>query len=294
MARNAPTAATGTRQRAEALAARLPPLLVAAERVASTVAQGVHGRRRVGLGETFWQFRRYEPGDQPSAIDWRQSAKTDRVFVRETEWEAAQTVWLWRDASSSMDFRSAPDLPTKRERADLLLLALGALLARGGERMALLNAGVRPDHGRNAVARLAAALERQGATPGLPRIEPLPRFASVVLMGDLLSPLEEVQAVVDGLTGRGLNGHLLQVLDPAEETLPYDGRVAFEGMEGEDDLIVPRVDSIRRAYQDRLTKHREGLAALARAAGWTFAAHRTDNPPQAALLGLWGALGRAA
>src|SRR4051812_34764592 len=102
-----------TQQRAEHLASRLPPLLVLAERVAATVAQGVHGRRRVGQGETFWQFRRYQPGDSAEDIDWRQTAKTDRIFVRETEWEASQSVWIWRDASPSMRWRSTNKLPEK-------------------------------------------------------------------------------------------------------------------------------------------------------------------------------------
>lgn len=286
-------------QRAETLAARLPPLLVAAERVAATVAQGVHGRRRVGLGETFWQFRRYHVGDSPGMIDWRQSGKSRHVFVRENEWEAAQTVWLWRDRSPSMAYRSARALPTKRERADLLLLAAAVLLIRGGERVALLNSGVRPDHGKNALNRMATLLTdpRTGGTAapagdGLPRVEPLPRHAQVVLLGDLLSPLPEIHATVAGLTGRGVRGHLLQILDPAEETLPFDGRVEFEGLEGEEELLVPRVEAVRGAYLDRLRAHQEGLAALARAAGWTFAVHRTDRPPQSALLGLWGALAR--
>src|SRR6478672_4684015 len=115
-----PRAAAAVRDRAEQAAAALPPLLVAAERVATTVAQGVHGRRRVGQGETFWQFRQYEPGDAATRIDWRESAKSQRLYVRETEWEAAQSVWLWRDASPSMDYASTRGLPTKRERADLL------------------------------------------------------------------------------------------------------------------------------------------------------------------------------
>ncbi len=284
-------------QRAEGLAARLPPLLVAAERVAATVAQGVHGRRRVGLGETFWQFRRYQPGDSPQAIDWRQSGKTQPVYVRENEWEAAQTVWLWRDRSASMDYRSAAGLPTKRERADLLVLATAVLLVRGGERVALLNSGLRPDHGKFALNRLAGLMTdpRQAHAPeGLPRPEPLLRHAQLVLCGDLLSPLPEIHAAVAALTGRGVRGHLLQILDPAEETLPYDGRVAFEGFEGEEGLLVPRVEAVRAAYLDRLRAHRDGLAALARAAGWSFAVHRTDRPPQTALLGLWGALAREA
>ncbi|QCG88119.1 DUF58 domain-containing protein [Azospirillum sp. TSH100] len=281
------------RHRAEELASALPPLLVAAERVAATVAQGVHGRRRVGLGETFWQFRRYQPGDAPSMIDWRQSAKTQPVYVRENEWEAAQSVWLWRDRSASMDFRSAAGLPTKRERADLLTLATAVLLARGGERVALLNSGVRPDHGKTAIDRIARLMTdpRAAAAPDpLPRVEPLPRHAQTVLFGDLLSPLSEIHATVAGLTGRGLRGHLVQILDPAEETLPYDGRVDFHGMEGEQNLLVPRVEAVREAYRERLKGQQDGLAALARTAGWSFAVHRTDRSPQSALLTLWGAM----
>ncbi|MEM7026364.1 MAG: DUF58 domain-containing protein, partial [Pseudomonadota bacterium] len=77
----ATTEITGLRHDAEQLADRLPPLLVAAERVASTVAQGVHGRRRVGVGETFWQFRPYQHGDASARIDWRQSAKAGQLFL---------------------------------------------------------------------------------------------------------------------------------------------------------------------------------------------------------------------
>ena len=135
-------------QQAEVLADRLPPLLVAAERVAATVAQGVHGRRRVGVGDTFWQFRPYQPGDSTSRIDWRQSARSTQLFLRDQEWEAAETVWLWADASGSMAYSSTSRVPTKQDRALLLLLALASLLTRAGERIALLGDQRRPTGGR--------------------------------------------------------------------------------------------------------------------------------------------------
>jgi len=275
---------------AEQAAAALPPLLVAAERVAATVAQGVHGRRRVGQGETFWQFRQYQPGDPVPRIDWRESAKSQRLYVRETEWEAAQSVWLWRDTSPSMDYASAPALPTKRARADLLLLALAALLIRGGERVALLGSGVSPASGRAVLNRFALTLERPAAPASLPGFEPLPRYGQVVLMGDLLSPLEEIHRLVGRFAASGLRGHLLQVLDPAEETLPFAGRVRFEGFEQEGTLLVSRVETVREEYKKRLAQHREGLADIARATGWSFGTHRTDRPPHTALLALYGAL----
>jgi uncharacterized protein (DUF58 family) len=276
--------------RAEQLAATLPPLLVEAERVATTVAQGVHGRRRVGTGETFWQFRQYEPGDPVPRIDWRESAKSMRLYIRETEWEAAQSVWLWRDSSASMDYASSAALASKRARTDLLLLALAALLVRGGERVTLLGSGLPPASGRAVLSRLALTLERAATGDNLPKFEPLPRYGQLVVIGDLLAPLEEVHALIGRFAATGLRGHLLQVLDPAEETLPFMGRVRFEGMEQEKSLLISRVETVREQYWARLAQHRAGLAAIARATGWSFGMHRTDRPPHSALLALYGAL----
>jgi uncharacterized protein (DUF58 family) len=288
------------RHRAEETAATLPPLLVAAERIAATVAQGVHGRRRVGQGETFWQFRQYQPGDAAQRIDWRESAKSQRLYVRETEWEAAQSVWLWRDASPSMEYSSAAylpgaDWPTKRDRAELILVALASLLVRGGERLTLLGSGIAPMSGRIALSRLVGLVEHDGphtisARTGLPAIEALPRAAQLVLIGDFLSPLEITNRIVAGFAGAGLGGHLLQIVDPAEEDLPFDGRVRFEGVEEHDDIVISRVENVRDAYSGRFREHRDGLAAIARAVGWTLSTHRTDRPPHLALLALHAAL----
>lgn len=279
------------RQRAEQLAATLPPLMVAAERVAATVAQGVHGRRRIGQGETFWQYRDYDYGDQPQSIDWRQSAKSDRVFVRQMEWEAAQSVWIWRDTSASMNWRSADSLPAKQERASLLSLALAALLLRGGEHVALLGAGNRPVNGRTAFSRLAAQIEHSATeSAGLPPVMPLPRHAQVIFIGDFLSPLSDVDQIVRRYVENNITGFLLQVLDPAEEALPYGGRIRFEGLEGEEPWLLSHAESVRGEYAARLEAQRAGLRAIAQSAGWRFACHHTDQPPQSALLTLYAAL----
>lgn len=286
----------GLQPRAEQLAATLPPLLVAAERVAATVAQGVHGRRRVGQGDSFWQFRAYESGDSPQRIDWRESARSQRLYVRETEWEAAQSIYLWRDASASMDYASAPGVPHKRSRAELVLLALSALLVRAGERVSLLGSGVPPLAGRVALHRLAMQIDaesRNSAGTGgdsLPRFDMLPRHAQLVLIGDFLSPLEKVQQRLAQFAALGIRGHLLQVMDPAEETLPFAGRIRFEGMEDEPHLMISRVETVRTDYAERLAAHRDGLVAILRPMDWSFAIHRTDRPPQMALLALYAAM----
>ena len=277
-------------RRAEALGSRLPPLLVAADQVAATVAQGVHGRRRTGEGESFWQFRPFAAGDPVARIDWRQSAKSDRAFVRETEWEAAQTVALWRDASPSMRWRSRLAACDKQERASLLLLALAALLLRGGERVMLL--GEQPVSGRAGLDRLAATLE-QGtgdAATGCPPDAFVPRHANLVLIGDFLAPLEQIQAHIARFAAIPVRLHLLQILDPAEASLPYQGRVRFQSLEQEPERLVPRVEAIRPAYARALQAHQAALTAIAESAGGRFSVHHTDQPAETALLGLYTAL----
>ena len=269
----------------------LPPLLVAAERVANTVALGIHGRRRVGVGETFWQFRAYMPGDTIGRIDWRQTAKRDTPFVRELEWEASQTVHLWRADGPGMGYASARAAGSKRARADLLLMALAILLDRAGERVALLDGENPPATGRSNLMRLAAGLAAPIADRphDLPTVRPrLPAHGAVVLAGDFLAPLPEIEAALAGLAARRQRVHVIHLLDPAELALPFRGRIRFHGlgrMAGTDTLI-PRVDSVRPLYRERFEAHCAGLAALCRGLGFRLARHTTDQPVESALMGL--------
>ena len=276
---------------ADVLASSLPTLLLAADRVASTIVYGVHGVRRAGTGDSFWQFRPYQTGDNTHRIDWRQSAKTGKIFLRETEWEAAQTVWFWRDGSPSMHYRSNAELPKKIERAGLLVLALMSMLGHSGERIGLLGKHMSPTTGRVGLRRMAVALEHESADePSIPSVISVARHCRVVLVSDFLSPLADLNAFVRHLAGFGVQGHIVQILDPAEETLPFSGRTLFEGLEREGSTLVSRVEGIRRDYGAALAAQIEGLKAIARAVGWTIVTHRTDHSPQTALLSLYMAL----
>ncbi len=279
------------RREAERAAGSLPPLMVQADRIAATVAQGVHGRRRVGQGDTFWQFRHYQTGDSAQAIDWRQSAKSQTAFVRENEWDAAQSVWVWCDASASMHYRSSPEFPEKAERAAVLTLALASLLTRGGERVAVLGAGVAPSNSRAALDRIADHLSRLAVEDSsLPALQPLPRYARLVVFGDMLSPIEDIEPAIRGFAAMGVDGHIIQVNDVVEETLPFRGRIRFDGLEGEGSALIGRVERVRDDYVELMRNHRQGLSDLARSVGWTFAVHHTDRAPQTPLLALYAAL----
>jgi uncharacterized protein (DUF58 family) len=274
---------------AESLAASLPPLMVRAERLASALTLGMHGRRKAGIGQSFWQFHHYRPGDARAAIDWRQSAKGQHLYVREREWEAAQSVWLWRDGSPSMRFGSGAE--TKLERASLLALALGALLVRGGERIALYGEREAPANSRLAYRRIGYALtERAPSDDVMPPDAPLPKNAQFVWFGDFLSSMEEIEHTIRRLTRVNAGGRLVHVIDPAEEDFPYLGRTRFEAPKGGDNRTLGRAESVAGEYRARFKAHAETVALLARKLGWNYMAHRTDKPPQTALVALYADL----
>ena len=270
---------------ADESASTLPPLLVKAERVATIVAQGEHGRRRAGTGDSFWQYRRYQPGDPAQSIDWRQSAKTQLEYVRENEWEAAQNIYLWADRSPSMNWHSDPELPTKAERAAVIVLALASLLVRGGERIARLGTGERPARGRAVLSRLAAELTQEGITgTGMPPLEQVLPHGRIAMVGDFLNPINEIEPIVRFFSQQGNSGHIVQVCDPAEETLPFMGRTQFEGLEGEGATLIGRAEAVRDEYTALMNAHRDALTDICRSNGWTFTVHRTDRRGESTLL----------
>lgn len=270
---------------AEKLAARFPPLMAEALRVAATVAQGVHGRRRAGSGDSFWQFRHYDPADPARMIDWRKSAKSDHTYVREKEWETAQTVYFWCDRSGSMDYRSAKDLRRKQDYADLLQLALCALLLDGGERIGLIGSSLPVFQGRASFPALAQAV--LGQSFPLAQSRPLPQSARIVLISDFLFPLEKIGNFL-GSAGRGrLDGDIVQIMDPAEIDFPFGGHVRFEGMEGEVAILAPQAHSLRDEYQARITQHQKNLEEMTRRNGLRFHALTTIMPPEKTLLDMY-------
>lgn len=98
---------------AEGIAEALPPLLADAEHLAQAVLLGEHGRRRAGMGDEFWQYRPAHAGDEARMIDWRRSGRSDAHFVREKEWQAAQSVLIWVDDSASMGFAGDKTHPVR-------------------------------------------------------------------------------------------------------------------------------------------------------------------------------------
>ena len=238
------------------LAAGMPRLILEARRVAATVIHGLHGRRRAGPGENFWQYRRFVSGEPASRVDWRRSARDDHLYVREQEWEAAHTVWIWPDRSPSMHFASPLVRDTKLYRALVVALALAEVLVEGGERVGVPGL-LRPTGSRNIVELIAQAiLHDRTERPSLPpHFAPSP-LAEVVLLSDLWSDIGEVRRTLTQLSGSGAHGHVVQIVDPAEETFPYWGRIEFVEPEGGGRITAGRAETWRADYTARVARHR--------------------------------------
>ncbi|SFJ36608.1 DUF58 domain-containing protein [Celeribacter neptunius] len=284
-------ASSALRARAETLSAPLPPLQAHAEQLARALLMGGHGRRQSGMGDEFWQYRPAQAGDPGRAIDWRRSGRSDGHFVREKEWQAAQSVHLWVDLSASMGFSSDKSIPPKSDRSALLAMALSILLMKGGERVALASLGTPPRIGTLQLRRIAEGLSQEGPEDyGAPDTALFLPHARAVFLSDFLGPIEQVEQAVAAASDRGIAGVLYQILDPAEEAFPYQGRTVFTSMSGALSHETLRASDLRSRYLDRLAERKDHLARIAHHAGWRFATHHTDHADLPALLWLYEAL----
>lgn len=287
--------AASLRQDAEALAGPLPPLLAAAEHLAASVMPGEHGRRRVGQGDEFWQYRPSHAGDEARMIDWRRSARSeDTLFVREKEWQAAQSVSIWLDMGRSMEFSSSRNLPTKADDARRLALALSVLLIRAGERVGLTNLGLPPRAGQLQLMRLTTALAAEEDTEdyAAPDLRGAPSRSRAVFVSDFLGPMQPVEKALSEAADRGIDGALLHVLDPQEEAFPFDGRTIFESIGGTLRHETLKAGDLRDRYLDRMAERKDALKTLARRTGWQYHLYHTGTSAGAALLWLYTALER--
>ena len=273
------------------LAARIPRLILEARRVASTVIHGLHGRRRAGAGENFWQYRRFMSGEPSHNVDWRRSARDDHLYVREREWEASHTIWLWADRSPSMDFTSSLSEWSKLDRALVVSFALAEVLVQGGERVGIPDL-MRPTANQNIIEKMAQAIIHDNTEhPSLPpSFAPAP-FSEVLLLSDLWSPVAEFRRVIGQLAANGARGHVVQVVDPAEEAFPYSGRVEFVESEGLGSVTAGRAETWRNDYQKLLANHRAALRAECEQFGWSFTVHRTDRGPTELLFAIHARMG---
>jgi uncharacterized protein (DUF58 family) len=266
------------------LAASLPRLVLEARRIAANVIHGLHGRRRAGAGESFWQYRRFVSGEPSQTVDWRRSARDDHLYVREQEWEAAHTVWLWPDRSPSMAFASKQARDSKLERTLIVTFALAELLVAGGERVGIPGL-INPTASRSVIDKMAQAMLHDDAV----RLSLPPSFvpsslAEIVVLSDFWSPISDIKNMLAGLSASGAHGTLIQVVDPAEETFPYSGRIEFVEPEGGGIITAGRAERWADDYVARVAQHRDEIRNETNKLDWLFSTHTTSRSAAELLL----------
>jgi len=244
----------------------------------------LHGRRRAGSGENFWQYRRFVFGEPAQRVDWRRSGRDDHLYVREREWEAAHTVWIWPDRSPSMNFVSHLADDTKLERVLIVAFALAEVLVEGGERIGIPGL-LRPTASRNVIDKMAQAMLHDDAVrASLPPSFVPSALAEIVVLSDFWSPMSEIRTMLAGLSASGAHGSLIQVVDPAEETFPYAGRVEFVEPEGFGVITAGRAESWASDYVARVALHRDEIRSETNKLDWLFSTHTTSRSAAELLL----------
>ncbi|WP_346296682.1 DUF58 domain-containing protein [Rhodopseudomonas sp. P1] len=266
------------------LAATLPRLMLEARKIANNVTHGLHGRRRAGAGENFWQYRRFVSGEPAQNVDWRRSARDDHLYVRELEWEAAHTVWLWPDRSLSMAFASKTARDSKLERGLIVAFALADLLVAGGERIGIPGL-MNPTSSNNVIDKMAQAILHDTLTRSSlpPSFVPSSR-AEIVVLSDFWSPVGEIRQMLAGLSASGAHGTLVQIVDPAEESFPYAGRVEFVEPEGGGAITAGRAEKWASDYVALVAAHRDAIRAETSKLDWLFSTHTTSRSAAELLL----------
>ena len=282
------------RSRSETVAAALPALMADAQHLAATVLLGVHGRKRAGTGDEFWQYRPAQPGDGYRQIDWRRSALSDGHFIRQTEWQAAQAVMIGVDDAAAMTFTGHTSRPSKLRRAQTLAMALAIIAVRGGERVGLTHLGDPPRGGAAQLMRMAEALmePHEPGDYGAPRPQIMPLGSRAVFFSDFLGDPAAIEQAVGRAADREVKGALVQILDPDEEVFPFDGRTVFESMTGAIRFETLKARGLLDAYLERLAVRKAHLQDICRRTGWRYHLHHTDQPAEPALLWLYRALER--
>ncbi|WP_375622266.1 MULTISPECIES: DUF58 domain-containing protein [unclassified Bartonella] len=256
---------------------KMPCLLLQARHIANTLITGWHGQRKRGNGENFWQFRPYVKGESITRIDWRRSARDENTYLREHEWQMAQTVWLWPDQSASMHYCSRFSKISKGNHAIILTLALASLLARSGEHIAIPNL-MPPTMASNVVERIAFALENHSDKNSFPDFSTITRFSHAIIISDFLDHPEKIIQHLTVLSTKKVTAHLIEIADPAEENFPYAGRTEFFDPETKEKHVSTKAENLRNSYCKLYQARRQELANFCARQGWSYHVSTTDQP----------------
>ncbi|MFM1770603.1 MAG: hypothetical protein RJA22_3132 [Verrucomicrobiota bacterium] len=254
---------------------------------------GLHRSPYHGFSVEFTEYRQYAPGDDPRYLDWRLYARSDRYFIKKFEDETNLRCHLLVDNSRSMDFGTRGY--TKAQYANTLAATLGLFLHQQGDAVGLLTfdegirdylpARHRPGHLRH----LMLALEKPAGGRATNLAAPLQRIAEMVtrrglmvLISDLLAPLDVLEPNLSRLRAGGHEVVVFQLLDPAEARFDFEQASLFRDVETDQEIYIEPA-AARADYLARLQAHLEAVRGICDKLGVTHLRFDTDRPLELAL-----------
>ena len=176
--------------------------MLEARRIAANVIHGMHGRRRAGAGESFWQYRRFVSGDLAN-VDWRRSARDESLCPRAGMGGRAYRLAV-AGPLASMAFASKAARDSKLERALIVTFALAELLVAGGERVGVPGL-MNPTASRSVIDKMAQAMLHDEAVARQPTAVLLcgRHLAGIVVLSIFSSPSSEIRTMLAGLSASG-------------------------------------------------------------------------------------------
>lgn len=266
---------------------RIKNLHLRAKTVVEGFFHGLHRSPYHGFSAEFSEYRSYTPGDDPRWVDWKLYARSDRHYVKRFEDETNLRCYLVVDRSRSMGYGS--DRYSKAEYAVTLAASLGYFLMRQHDAVGVMtfNEGLgeylparnRPGHLHHVLAALEAPLAgtKTDLVSPLERIAQLaPRRGLIVLVSDLLAPLENLQQRLGYLSSQGHDVIVFQTLDPTERDFAFREAVTLFDLESGREVYID-AQSARKEYLRRFAEHNQKLETLCNELGISLFPCGTDR-----------------
>lgn len=271
----------------------LKSLEMRAKHVVEGFMTGLNRSPYHGFSVEFTEYRQYTQGDDLRHLDWKLFARSDRYYIKRFEDETNLRCLLLLDDSRSMNFGSRGY--SKSEYARTLAATLGYFLNTQRDAVGLakfsseIDDFIPPRYRVGHLRRILVSLEREAIGTSTHLSKPLEQIAErlnkrgvLVLISDLLAPLETLELSLGALAARGQEVIVFHVLDPEELRFEFTAPEMFEDLESQDQLYVDPA-AIRTEYLKRFGKHLEAVEAICARLGLTYHRMPTDSPLELAL-----------
>ena len=254
---------------------------------------GLHRSPYHGFSVEFTEYRQYSPGDDPRYLDWRLYARSDRYYIKKFEDETNLRCYLLVDNSHSMGYTSLPY--TKAQYANTLAATLAYFLYLQGDAVGLLTFDEQireylpARHRTGHLRHLMLALEKPAAGSATDLAAPLQRIVQMVrkrglmiLVSDLLAPIDALERNLISLTASGHEVVLFHVLDPAELAFDFNNAAMFHDVESGRDLYIDPAMA-RKEYQRKMQIHMASARSACQKLGIAYLRFATNRPMELSL-----------